>query len=121
MYLPEPVGLFGLIALSPLVRPAACHARKLDLPESRSRTDRAQLPPQTELREMADRNLRVLDSLSPVGNALLLHSSRLTVIDAAPAAAVGSKAAEKLGEAKERHPQATSPIASPSPSPSPSP
>ena len=41
---------------------------------------------------MADRNLRVLDSLSPVGNALLLHSSRLTVIDAAPAAAVGTKA-----------------------------
>ena len=54
--------------------------------------DLVRLPPQTELREMADRNLRVLDSMSPVGNALLLHSSRLTVIDAARAATGGTKA-----------------------------
>eukprot|EP01043_Picozoa_sp_COSAG02_P047639 COSAG02_NODE_4587_length_5188_cov_3.062684_1_plen_533_part_00 len=55
----------------------------------------AQLPGQSELQEIAERNERVLNCLAPVGNALLLKRSRLEVLEVQPRVPSGTRAATK--------------------------
>ena len=53
----------------------------------------ARLPPQADLKEMAERNERVLGVAdAPVGNALLLRTRRLSLLEPEPAVRPGAKA-----------------------------
>ena len=62
-------------------------------PLSESAGYSARLPPQADLREMAERNERVLGVAdAPVGNALLLQARRLSLLEPEPAVRPGAKA-----------------------------
>ena len=55
----------------------------------------ARIPAQGDLKEIAERNLRVLNCLAPVGNALLLRQGRLEPLEVAARVAPGTKSAAK--------------------------
>jgi endonuclease/exonuclease/phosphatase family metal-dependent hydrolase len=55
----------------------------------------ARIPAQADLKEIAERNERVLNCLAPVGNALLLKQQRLEVLEVQATVAPGARSATK--------------------------